>query len=159
MLADSPADVELIDGRMMLVDSGRAAVRLVSRQPTHYEREGTTMDENETQAAAGYEFTVPQNAVIQKTATYAKVWGIFSIVLGAMQILMGLSGGGFLLAGIVSIVIGTVFIGVASSLKAVVVTEGNDIDHMMDALQKLGNAFLIQVVATVAAVVVAMFAA
>ena len=122
-------------------------------------REGTTMDENETQAAAGYEFTVPQNVVIRKTATYAKVWGIFSIVLGAMQILVGLSGGDLLLAGIVSIVIGTVFIGVAGSLKAVVVTEGNDIDHMMAALQKLGNAFLIQVVATVTAVVVGIFAA
>ncbi len=116
------------------------------------------MDEEENQAA-GYEFTVPQNAIIQKTATYVKLWGIFSIVLGAMQILVGLSGGGLFLAGIVSIVIGTVFIGVAGSLKAVVVTEGNDIDHMMDALQKLGNAFLIQVVATVIAVVVGIFAA
>ncbi len=111
------------------------------------------MDEKESQAA-GYEFTVPQNAIIQKTATYAKVWGIFSIVLGAMQILVAL-----FLPGIVSIVIGTVFIGVAGSLKAVVVTEGNDIDHMMAALQKLGNAFLIQVVATVAAVVVGIMAA
>ena len=117
------------------------------------------MDENETQAAAGYEFTVSQNAVIQKTATYAKVWGIFSIVLGAMQVVVGLSGGGLLLAGIVSIVIGTVFIGVARSLKAVVVTDGNDIDHMMDALRKLGNAVLIPVLATVAAAAFAIFAA
>ena len=52
-----------------------------------------------------------------------------------------------------------VFIGVAGSLKAVVVTEGNDIDHMMAALQKLGNAFLIQVVVTVVAVVVGILAA
>jgi hypothetical protein len=112
------------------------------------------MDERESQAAAGYEFTVPQNAIIQKTATYAKLWGIISIVLGAIQILVGQLPG-----GIVSIVIGLVFIGVAGSLKAVVVTEGNDIDHMMAALQKLGNAFLIQVVVTVAAVVVGILAA
>ncbi|MCH7716925.1 MAG: hypothetical protein IH876_12405 [Gemmatimonadetes bacterium] len=112
------------------------------------------MDENENQPAAGYEFTVPQNVIIQKTATYTKLWGIISIVLGALQILLGP-----LPAGIVSIVIGLVFVGVAGSLKAVVVTEGNDIDHMMAALKKLGNAFLIQVIAMVAAVVVGILAA
>ena len=117
------------------------------------------MDEMESQAAAGYEFTVPQNAIIQKTATYVKLWGIFSIVLGAMQILVGMASWAQVPAGIVSIVIGTVFIGVAGSLKAVVVTEGNDIDHMMAALQKLGNAFLIQVIATIAAFVVGILAA
>ncbi len=111
------------------------------------------MDEEENQAA-GYEFTVPQNVIIQKTATYAKLWGIISIFVGAIQILVAQ-----LPAGIVSIVIGMVFIGVAGSLKAVVVTEGNDIDHMMAALQKLGNAFLIQVIVTVTAVIVGIFAA
>ena len=114
------------------------------------------MYERESQAAAGYEFTVPQNAIIQKTATYAKLWGIFSVVLGAINTLVGLASWAQLAAGIVSIVIGTVFIGVAGSLKAVVVTEGNDIDHMMAALQKLGNAFLIQVITTVAAFVIAL---
>ncbi len=111
------------------------------------------MDEKENQAAAGYEFTVPQNVIIQKTATYARLWGIISIVLGAIQVLVGQLPG-----GIVSIVIGLVFVGVAGSLKAVVVTEGNDIDHMMAALQKLGNAFLIQVIATVVAVVLGILA-
>ncbi len=112
------------------------------------------MDERESQAAAGYEFTVPQNAIIQKTATYAKLWGIISIFIGAIQILVAQ-----LPAGIVSIVIGMVFIGVAGSLKPVVVTEGNDIDHMMAAVQKLGNAFLIQVIVTVAAVIVGILVA
>ena len=112
------------------------------------------MDEDENQATTGYEFTVPQNAIIQKTATYARLWGIISIFVGAIQILAAQ-----LLAGIVSIVIGMVFIGVAGSLKAVVVTEGNDIDHMMAAVQKLGNAFLIQVIVTVAAVIVGILVA
>ncbi len=122
-------------------------------QPTHHKREGTTMDKEENQGA-GYEFTVSQNVIIQKTATYAKLWGIISIFVGAIQILVAQ-----LPAGIVSIIIGMVFIGVAGSLKAVVVTEGNDIDHMMAALQKLGNAFLIQVIVTVIAVIVGIFAA
>ena len=52
------------------------------------------MDEKESQAATGYEFTVPQNVIIQKTATYAKLWGIISIVLGAIQILVGQLPGG-----------------------------------------------------------------
>jgi hypothetical protein len=142
-------------------DSGEAdvtvlpstSIRLVSRQPTT-KREGTTMDEERNQATNGYEFTVPQNAIIQKTATYARLWGIISIFVGAIQILAAQ-----LLPGIVSIVIGMVFIGVAGSLKAVVVTEGNDIDHMMAAVQKLGNAFLIQVIVTVAAVIVGILAA
>ncbi len=116
------------------------------------------MDKEENQGA-GYEFTVPQNAIIQKTATYAKVWGIFSIVLGAMQILVGMASWAQVPAGIVSIVIGTVFIGVAGSLKAVVVTEGNDIDHMMTAVQRLGTAFMIQVIVTVAAVIVGILVA
>ena len=112
------------------------------------------MDERESQAAAGYEFTVPQNAIIQKTATYARLWGIFSIVLGAINILMGLANWVALPSGIVSVVIGMVFLGAAGSLKAVVDTEGEDIDHMMAAVQKLGIAFLVQVIVTVAAFVV-----
>ena len=49
------------------------------------------MYEQESHAAGGYEFTVPQNAIIQKTATYARLWGIISIVLGAMISLAGLA--------------------------------------------------------------------
>ncbi len=112
------------------------------------------MDEEENQTTNGYEFTDPQNAIIQKTATYARLWGIISIFVGAIQILAAQ-----LLAGIVSIVIGMVFIGVAGSLKAVVVTEGNDIDHMMTAVQKLGTAFMIQVIVTAAAFAVGVLGA
>ena len=116
------------------------------------------MDQNESQATAGYEFTASQNAIIQKTATYARLWGIFSVVVGGIQILMGLSNWIELPSGIVSIVIGMAFIGAAASLKAVVDTEGNDIDHMMAAVQKLGTAFLVQVIVTVAAVVIVILA-
>ncbi len=114
------------------------------------------MDGIESQAAAGYEFTVPQNAIIEKTATYARLWGIISIVVGAIQILMGLGSWTELPGGIVSVLIGIAFVGAAGSLKAVVDTEGNDIDHMMTAVQKLGTAFLIQVGVTAVVVVLGL---
>ena len=45
----------------------------------------------------------------------------------------------YLPSGIIAIVIGVTFMGVGSSLKMVVQTQGNDLMHMMQALQKMGG--------------------
>jgi hypothetical protein len=106
-----------------------------------------------------YEFNDMENAIIDKTAGRAKLWGIISTVVGACQVL--LSCGSFanpsfasnLPAGIIAIVVGVTFLGVGSSLKMVVQTQGNDVMHMMQALQKMSSAFMVQIVCAIIAFV------
>ena len=110
-----------------------------------------------------YEFTEIENGIIDKTAGRAKTWGTIAIILGAIQLLgaMGavVSPGlvAYLPMGIVQIVIGVQFVGAGNAMKAVVGTQGNDIPYMMQALDKLGSAFFVQIVVTViGAVLVAL---
>ncbi len=109
-----------------------------------------------------YEFNDMENAIIDKTAGRAKLWGIISTVVGVCQVL--LSCGSFanptfasnLPAGIIAIVVGVTFLGVGSSLKMVVQTQGNDLMHMMQALQKMGSAFMVQIVCAIIGFVLAV---
>ncbi|MBX3185999.1 MAG: hypothetical protein KF819_03245 [Labilithrix sp.] len=109
-----------------------------------------------------YEFNDMENAVIDKTAGRAKLWGIISTSIGALQIL-GSCGAianpgmaTYLPAGIIAIVIGVTFMGVGNSLKNVVQTQGNDVMHMMQALEKMGSAFMIQIVCAIIGFVLAV---
>ena len=102
-----------------------------------------------------YEFNDYENAVIDKAASRARTWGIISIVIGALQ-LMGALGAilspglvVYVPMGIVQIVVGTSFLGAGNALKAVVNTQGNDIPYVMQALEKLGSAFFVQIIVTV----------
>ena len=47
---------------------------------------------------------------------------------------------------LVTVIVGIFFIRGASRLRAVVKTEGDDVAHLMGALQSIGTAFLIQLV-------------
>lgn len=102
-----------------------------------------------------YEFNEYENSVIDKAAGRMKLWGIISTVIGALQFLG--SCGMFVDAkyatnlptGIVAIVVGITFMGAGNSLKSVVTTQGNDLMHMMQALQKMGSAFLIETICTI----------
>lgn len=102
-----------------------------------------------------YEFNDNENQIIGATAGRAKTWGVISIIIGALNTLMGflffLSPAllANLVSGIISIIVGIVFLGVGGSLNSVVQTQGNDIEHMMRALQKLSSAFMIQIVTTI----------
>ncbi len=106
-----------------------------------------------------YEFNDLENGIIAKTAGRTRLWGIISVIIGALYTLSGmlffLNPGliAYLVIGIVGIVVGVTLLGVAKSLSAVVNTQGNDIEHMMQAMQKLGSAFLIQAVTTIIGVV------
>lgn len=106
-----------------------------------------------------YEFNDFENSVIDKTASRAKLWGIISTVIGALQLLgscgmvANASYATYLPSGIIALVVGITFIGVGNSLKSVVQTQGNDMMHMMQALQKLGSAFMIQIIATIIGIV------
>ena len=106
-----------------------------------------------------YEFNDFENQIIDKTAGRAKLWGIISTVIGALQ-LVGSCGmvanasyATYLPSGIIALVVGITFIGVGNSLKSVVQTQGNDMMHMMQAMQKLGSAFMIQIIATIIGIV------
>jgi hypothetical protein len=106
-----------------------------------------------------YEFNEMENSIIDKTAGRAKLWGIISTTVGALQ-LLGSCGmvanpgmATYLPSGIIALVVGITFIGVGNSLKSVVQTQGNDMMHMMQAMQKIGSAFMIQIIATIIGIV------
>jgi hypothetical protein len=98
----------------------------------------------------GYEFNADEEQIIGRTARYAWLWGVVSIVIGTFALLSSLQGSAAVLGqipmGIANIVIGSFFVGTSRSLKAVVTTSGDDIAHLLEALRKLGVAFLIQLI-------------
>lgn len=103
---------------------------------------------------SGYEFTPQENAVIRKTSTLCLTWGIISIIISLIGLLMlidevptDLSGwADVLIPVIVYLVVGIAFVMTARSLKATVETKGDDIANMIAAIRKLGAAFLVQIV-------------
>lgn len=110
----------------------------------------------------GYEFTTSENDVIRSTGSRVKTWGVFSLIAGALPALGGVAlffrqayvGGVipgiiFGLLALIPIFIGLKFVRAGQALGAVVGTEGSDIEHLMSAIQNLGEAFLIQIVAAV----------
>lgn len=106
-----------------------------------------------------YEFNELENAVLAKTAARAKQWGVISAVLGAVQMVSSCgmvssaSLGLLLPIGIVALIVGVTFIGAGNSLEAAVRTRGNDLPHLMAAMQKLGTAFTVQIVCNIIGVV------
>ena len=118
--------------------------------------------------SGGYEFSEEENEIIRATGKHVKIWGIFTLVGGALWALAGvgvaISGSGavtlisglvYLLLALIPIFIGLNFRQAGTALGFVVTTEGNDISHLMVAVSSLGKAFRIQVVlATIYLVVV-----
>jgi hypothetical protein len=111
-------------------------------------------------AGGGYEFNADEEQIIARTARYAWLWGVVSIVIGAFALLASLQGSAAVLGqipmGIANIVIGSFFVASARSLKSVVTTRGDDIAHLMQALRRFGVAFLIQLIMFFLAFVVAL---
>ena len=93
-----------------------------------------------------YEFDSEQNVVLSKTATWVS---LFAWILIASSVLSAIGGVvsadeasiGMLIASGIYFIAGLRLRGSASSMKQVVETEGNDIEHLIDALDKLGSAF------------------
>ena len=132
-----------------------------SMGPNPYAAPGAPM--GAYQGYGQYEFNDMENQIIDKTAGRAKLWGWISAVIGACQLLGGtcgsLANAGFAMYvpyGIVMLIVGITFIGVGNSLRMVVQTQGNDIAHMMQAMQKLGSAFFIQSIAFIVVLVLAV---
>lgn len=99
----------------------------------------------------GYEFDAVQNATISSTSLWARILGIALIIVGAASLINC-----NIIQFILNLVIGIYFLSGASSLGMVVNTQGNDIAHMMTAIEKLGTAFKIRVIFTIVAVVLVL---
>jgi hypothetical protein len=106
---------------------------------------------------ASYEFSAEEGKVIGRVASYARWWGIVSMLIASIQVTVGIVALREMApailqlpAGIVQAIVGIVFIQAAGSLREVVVTEGADIHHMMSALRALGVAFLVQIIVVLA---------
>jgi hypothetical protein len=111
-----------------------------------------------------YEFNEYENSIIDKAASRMKLWGIISTTIGGLQ-LVGSCGmfaspqlATYFPAGIVAIVVGVTFIGAGTSLKNVVTTQGSDLMHLMQAMQKMSTAFIIQIICAVVGFVFAILA-
>jgi hypothetical protein len=132
-------------------------------------------------ATGAYEFDSFQNQQIEATASRTRMWGIVSLIGGILGLLgtvvfviamvaanvvaeLGERGAvvaamvlGFLAPiALVYTVVGKLYIDSGNSLRAVVTTEGNDVQHLMQALDKLANAFRIEVIMSVIAFVLGL---
>jgi ABC-type Na+ efflux pump permease subunit len=118
-----------------------------------------------------YEFSVVENGTIDKVGSRARIWGIISLVVGVLVVvalvvvfamagqLGGLAGKARLLllafapVGLVYLVMGWLYITAGQAMRDVVATQGKDVEHLMQGLDKLGSAFRLEVILTIVAVV------
>mgnify|MGYP004003312633 CR=1 FL=1 len=106
-----------------------------------------------------YEFNEQQNEVFSKLATSLRVVGIANMVLGPITMLGVLNEDyGSIITGAVYFVIGYLTFTASSPVQAIVETEGNDIDYLMVAMEKLEKLYSIQKVIIFMAVIIIVFA-
>lgn len=87
-----------------------------------------------------YEFTAEQNTTVASVARWAKALAILMFVQAGFALLSG-----NWLGGAIDLCLGLPLWGGGTSLSAVVNTQGNDIGHLMQALDKLSSVFAIRV--------------
>ena len=109
-----------------------------------------------------YEFSDLENVSIERAATSASIWAVCAIVgavllgtLAAVQFYLDNLRGAILVLPLflVCAVAGWLYIGAGRALKKVVETEGNDVELLMQALERMASAFRNEVIATGVAVV------
>ena len=98
-----------------------------------------------------YEFSPGENETIGQAALWARVLGAVLIV-DALARIRNISNGivVVLLSIIVGLLVGMAFFAGGNALKRVVDTEGNDIQHTMEAMRQLTKAFRIRIAVVVA---------
>ncbi len=89
----------------------------------------------------GYEFRDSENEVIRKAAGGAKFLGILFFIQAGLQ-LFNFN----IIAIAINVALGVSFFQGGKSLQAVTETQGNDIPHLMEGLEKLSSALLIRLV-------------
>ncbi|MEE2904366.1 MAG: DUF5362 family protein [Myxococcota bacterium] len=103
---------------------------------------------NEQDSGASYEFSTEQNSVFSSLASAMKVVGIVSCILGALSLLPILANPGIIFINgpqaIILLVVGVWTTRASNSIKAIVDTQGNDIQHLMDAMSGLSKLYRLQ---------------
>lgn len=122
-----------------------------------------------------YEFNDAENAVIGRTASRALLWGVFALAGGGLMLLFVLGLSIFLIVQtesaaplmmvvfvlpvvLVYLAIGWFYVGAGRSLRSVVDTAGNDVEHLMTALGRMSTAFKIEVIVMIIVFVLAIIA-
>lgn len=124
----------------------------------------------------GYEFDAIESQTIEKIGSRTRMWGIISLVvaiagtigLATMLVFVDAMRGqlpAMVVNGIVALMVPTMivhyaiavlYIGSGSALLRVVHTQGNDVEHLLAGLAKMGTAFKVEFVVTIIAFVVGM---
>jgi O-antigen ligase len=115
-------------------------------------------------APGGYEFTPEQNQTISRLTSAMSFVGILFLILGCLAMFGGVaelvlvgSGGNSIITGIVYAVLGGYTKQAASSFDTIVSTQGNDIPHLMNALDQLRRLYgVLRVLIIVALVLLAL---
>jgi hypothetical protein len=106
--------------------------------------------------AGFYEFNDTENATVNKLASRMMTAGIMQIIFGVLTLFgnffLGITNGLLGVAGsIAMIIIGALFASAASSFKQITKTQGNDMGHLMQAMNKLATASLVQIIGYIVA--------
>ncbi len=114
-------------------------------------------------SSGGYEFQAEEDVSIERAGASATVWAMCAVVgavllgtLAFVQFYLDNVRGAILVLPLflVCAVAGWLYLGAGRALKEVVETQGNDVEHLMRALDRMAKAFRYEVIATVVAVVV-----
>jgi hypothetical protein len=107
-------------------------------------------------SALDYELDEEENKVIANTALWARVLGGVTIGQGVLQ--MRNFSFGALIGLALSLAVGGLLFGAATSFSAVVKTQGNDVVNLMQAIDKLGTVLRFRVILTMIVVVLGLVA-
>jgi len=105
------------------------------------------MDSPEAVQPSSYEFGPKENETVGKAARWIGFWAWVSIGAGIVSGVAGLFAPdpgdriGGLITGGIYVLIGIYFRSAAGSMQSVVTTRGNDVAHLMSALDRLASAF------------------
>ncbi|MEM9305249.1 MAG: hypothetical protein AAGE01_24285 [Pseudomonadota bacterium] len=95
----------------------------------------------------GYEFTKEQDVVVDRAASWMRLSGRLSLGIGLLVGLPLLAGEYLVLpAAAFLIVIGTWTVRASKSFQRVTTTDGNDIQHVLDALDNLRKLYQLQAI-------------
>ncbi len=120
------------------------------------------MDDTAMPDAGSHEFGSRENEIIGRAATWIGYWSWIAILSGILSGLGGLVSEdpiGSLIMGTIYVIVGAYFRGAATSMRDVVSTAGNDVDHLMTALDRLSSAFKVMVLLVFIGVVLALLVA
>lgn len=110
---------------------------------------------------AGYEFSTVENETIGKAATWIGFWSWVAIIVGLVSgigSVVSFDPGGIIM-GVVYVVVGFYYRSAAASMRSVVETTGDDVAHLMTALDKLASAFKVMGVLVIIGVAAGLLAA